>query len=315
MAGQRKLLVLQILILSGTAVPPAGDHPGVEAVEGFQRIGKAQPLRFIIEVDVLVRHHIQGTVQNAGEGHIVPGGPLGGGDPPGIQTSGHAAQRGVRAKVGGKDLLHGGHMFVWDQGGHQPSVRTGKAADGEPVGGGPARPGAQLRPLVIVVPHPLGGRLPLQLREHHDDVQHRPPHGGGGVKGLVDGDEFHPVPLQNIPEPAKIGNGTGQAVQPVYDDLLNEALFHILHHPLKCGAVGIFSRKPPVLIHLHVLPGLTAAQVDLPLNGKAVRLVHRLTGIDGVQARPLPSLRLFLLGGPPHRTPAAQAVLIPALSL
>ena len=38
----------------------------------------AQPL--VVQIDLLVRHHIGRTVQDAGEGHIVPGLPLGSGN-------------------------------------------------------------------------------------------------------------------------------------------------------------------------------------------------------------------------------------------
>ena len=103
--------------------------------------------------------------------------------------------------------------------------------------------------------------------------------------------------FQDLPEPPEIGNGAGKPVQAVDPDLLNDSLFHVPDQLLKGRTVGVFAGEALVLIDLYLLSGLSAAQVDLPLNREAVRLVHRLPGIDRVQGGRLLSFSASVLPG------------------
>lgn len=97
--------------------------------------------------------------------------------------------------------------------------------------------------------------------------------------------------FQGVPQLSEIGDGTGKPVQTVDNDFLYHPLLHVLHHALKVGAVGVLARKAFVLIDTDLFSCLPPAQVNLPLDGEAVRLVHGLTGVDRVQDGHLPSLR------------------------
>ena len=128
------------------------------------------------------------------------------------------------------------------------------------------------------------------------------------------------VLLEDLPQPPKVGDGAGEPVQPIDHDLLDQALLHVLHQPLEGGAVGVFAGKTPVLIDPDRFGGLPAAQVDLPLDGEAVRLFHRLPGVNGVQNGPLLSgICSVSLGGAGGFSlglaPAAQAVQAGAVQL
>ena len=91
------------------------------------------------------------------------------------------------------------------------------------------------------------------------------------------------MPFQDLPQPSKVGDGAGEAVQPVDDDLLDQPFLYVLYHPLESGAVGVLAGIALVLVDAELRSGLLPAQVDLPLDGEAVRLVHGLPGIDRVQ--------------------------------
>ena len=55
----------------------------------------------------------------------------------------------------------------------------------------------------------LAGDLALELREGQQDVECEPPHGGGGIELLGDGNEGHPVAIEHIDQFGKIRQGPG----------------------------------------------------------------------------------------------------------
>ncbi|WP_242960418.1 hypothetical protein [Flavonifractor sp. An92] len=270
------------------AVPLAHQQSPVAAVEAFGGMGEGHATGLVIAIDLPVGPDIDGVVENPGESHIVPHRPPGAGDTGGVESADHAAQGGLRRGVGSEQGRRLPGLFPGQKGGEEVSLRSGELSQLKPIGGRAAGPGPQSGALIVVVLHPLGGGLPLQLGKDHDDVQHGPAHGGGGVEGLVDGDELHPAAAQGLPQPPEVGDGTGEAVQAVHHDLADEPPLHVGHEPPEGGAVGVLAGVAPVLVDFDVLAGLPAAQVDLALDGEAVRLVHRLPGIDGVQAASTP---------------------------
>ena len=270
------------------AVPLAHQQSPVAAVEAFGGMGEGDATGLVIAIDLHVGPDVDGVVENAGEGYIVPHRPPGAGDTGGVESADHAAQGGLRRGVGSEQGRRLPGLFSGQKGGEEVPLRSGVLAEPKPVGRGAAGPGPQPGALVVVVLHPLGGGLPLQLGKDHDNVQHGPAHGSGGVEGLVDGDELHPAAAQGLPQPPEVGDGPGEAVQAVHHDLADEPPLHVGHEPPEGGAVGVLAGVAPVLVDFDVLAGLPAAQVDLALDGEAVRLVHRLPGIDGVQAASTP---------------------------
>ena len=88
-------------------------------------------------------------------------------------------------------------------------------------------PGSEAGPAVIVVLDALRSGFPFQLRKHHDDMEHRPPHGGRCIKVLIDADKLHIVRPQDLPQLAKVRHGSGESVQPVDIKLLDLPIFHI----------------------------------------------------------------------------------------
>ncbi len=270
------------------AVPLAHQQPSVASVKGLRGMGEANSSGLVIAIDLPVGPDVDRVVENPGEGHIIPHRPPGTGDTGGIEGADHAAQGGIRLSIGGEQGRRLPGLFPGQKGGEEISRRAGELSKLEPVGSRAAGPGPQSGALVVVVLHPLGSGLPLQLGKDHDDVQHGTAHGGGGVEGLVDGDKLHPAAAQDLPQPPEVGDGPGEAVQAVHHDLADEPPLYVGHEPPEGGAVSVFAGVALVLVHFGVRPSLPAAQVDLALDGEAVRLVHRLPGIDGVQAASTP---------------------------
>src|SRR5690606_38546312 len=82
-----------------------------------------------------------------------------------------------------------GLAFVWDQPAVLDVVAKWRHA---------AHPHALALTGGDLVANTLAGHLPLELGEGQEDVQHQPPHRGGGVELLRDRDEGHPIPLEHF---------------------------------------------------------------------------------------------------------------------
>ena len=124
--------------------------------------------------------------------------------------------------------------------------------------------------MVVVVLHPLCSRLPLQLGKRHNDVQHRPPHGGAGVELFCHRNECNTVLLQHLPYAAEVCNRAAEAVQTVHENALDLSILNPFHQRLKAGAVRIFPGETAVLEDQYLPTGQFPAEVDLRLNGQTV---------------------------------------------
>jgi len=74
----------------------------------------------------------------------------------------------------------------------------------------PAHPQALALTGGDLVADALPGDFPLELGEGEQDVQHQPPHRGGGIELLGHGDEGHPVALEHL----DIRQGLGRKLAP-----------------------------------------------------------------------------------------------------
>ena len=99
----------------------------------------------------------------------------------------------------------------------------------EAVGGFPAHLKAPLTAGLVSVRHPLLYRFPFKLGEHDTDIQHGPPHRGGGIKLLCRGNKLHIVLLEQFHHVGKVQNGTADTVKFVNNDLCFFFISDILH--------------------------------------------------------------------------------------
>ncbi|EQI88642.1 hypothetical protein QQM_1613 [Clostridioides difficile P2] len=153
----------------------------------------------------------------------------------------------------------------------------------EAVRGFPAHLEAPLTAGVVSVCHPLLYRFPFKLGEHDTDIQHSPPHRGGGIKLLRRGHKLHIVLLEQFHHVGKVQNGTADTVKFVNNDLCNQAPLNIPHQFLKLRAVCVLAAVPFVCVFLTV-PAFqfVFAKLNLAFNGNAVLFVYRLPCIDRV---------------------------------
>src|SRR5690606_12177856 len=90
----------------------------------------------------------------------------------------------------------------------------------------PAKPLAScLDDVREVVSNTLADHFALKLCEIDEDVSQESPYGRRGINVLRDTDEVAAVALEVLHEAVEIGDGTGQAVELVYDDIAHIALF------------------------------------------------------------------------------------------
>ena len=151
-------------------------------------------------------------------------------------------------------------------------------------------PQAQCGAAVIVITHALGCGFTLQLRKHHDDVQHGAAHGGFGVEVLADRHKFHAVGLQDFPQLAEVCHTAGKTVQTVDIQRADAVGFDVPEQLLKGRPLGVLAGIAAVPVDLQSLdPRCAAAEVDLPRKGQAVLFLHRLTGIDHILSHVMPS--------------------------
>jgi len=88
----------------------------------------------------------------------------------------------------------------------------------------PAHPQALALTGGDLVADALPGDFPLELGEGEQDVQHQPPHRGGGIELLGHGDEGHPVALEHLDIRQGLGRKLAPAGVPLQaDDLRGDA--------------------------------------------------------------------------------------------
>ena len=148
----------------------------------------------------------------------------------------------------------------------------------EAVGGFAAHLEAPLTAGVVSVRHPLLYRFPFKLGEHDTDIQHGPPHRGGGIKLLCRGNKLHIVLLEQFHHVGKVQNGTADTVKFVNNDLCNQAPLNVPHQLLKFRAVCVLAAVSFVCVFLAVTAfQFVFAKLNLAFNGNAVLFVNRLS--------------------------------------
>ena len=153
----------------------------------------------------------------------------------------------------------------------------------EAVRGFPAHLEAPLTAGVVSVRHPLLYRFPFKLGEHDTDIQHSPPHRGGGVKLFRRGHKLYIVLLEQLHHVGKVQNGTADTVELVNHDFCNQAPLDVPHQFLKLRTVCVLAAVPLVCVFLAVTAfQLVFAKFNLAFNGNAVLFVYRLSCIDCV---------------------------------
>src|SRR5690606_33865921 len=88
-----------------------------------------------------------------------------------------------------------------------------------------------------VVADTLADHLAFKLRKIDEHVTKESPYGRRGINVLRDTDEVAAVALEVLHEAVEIGDGTGQAVELVHDDIAHIALFDPSQHRLERRAV------------------------------------------------------------------------------
>ena len=151
------------------------------------------------------------------------------------------------------------------------------------VRGFPTHLEASLAAGIVSVRYPLLYGFPLKLGEHDTDIQHRPPHRGGGIKLFRRGHKLHIVLLEQLHHVGKVQNGTADTVELVNHDLCYQAPLNVPHQFLKLRTVCVLAAVPFVCVFLAVTAfQLVFAKFNLAFNGNAVLFVYRLPCIDCV---------------------------------
>jgi len=92
------------------------------------------------------------------------------------------------------------------------------AADVKPQRRGSPRPPAERKAMIVVVPNPFRNGLSLQLCKRHDDIEHGPAAGRGGIELFGDALELDMVSFQYGPELTEVGKRSAEPIQAVYPD-------------------------------------------------------------------------------------------------
>ena len=151
----------------------------------------------------------------------------------------------------------------------------------ETVGGLAAHVEAFQAPGIVGVRDALLDGLPFQLGEHNADVQHGPPHWGGGVELFRGGNKLHVVLLEQLHHVRKIQNGAADPVQLVDDYPPHLPFTDLVKQSLELGPVGVLPRIALVLENLAAAAfQLVLAEVNLALNTDTVLAVNGLSGIN-----------------------------------
>ena len=131
-------------------------------------------------------------------------------------------------------------------------------------GGVAAQPAPCFRQLMHIVPDALGNGLPLQLGENRGNIHHRPSHGGGGIKLLLDGDEVNLHSVQLLDQLGKIADVTADPVEAV-DNYGPEVLFFCVgHHSFELRPLQRAAREAFILIYQGLLCGIVSElQADI----------------------------------------------------
>ena len=220
-----------------------------------------------------------------------PRGDIGLGSEPKLVELAGRAQRGAGLQVGlERQPDDGGFLLVDHEDARVVGIGVVAERDDAPV------PESSLRPGGHAATRAVRRALALELGENQGDLQHGPARRGGGVEGLVYGDEVHTVAVEGGVELVEVQQAAGQAVELDHDDRVDLAAAHVGEKTLDLGAVG-------------VLAGASLLPVDI---GDQPPLSWRAGGDVGVQALLLLFQGALLLGGLPVRGhPQVEATAMP----
>ncbi len=99
-----------------------------------------------------------------------------------------------------------------DQGGGLVHDVQGSLADPVAERHHTSHPDALLLGSRDLVPDALARDLALELGKGQEHVEGQTPHAGGGVEGLGDRDERHPVLIEELDQPGEVGQRSGEAI-------------------------------------------------------------------------------------------------------
>ena len=143
----------------------------------------------------------------------------------------------------------------------------------------------------------LAGHLALELGEGEQDVQHQPPHGGGGVELLGDRDEGHPVALEHLDHAREVGERAGEAVDLVDHHGIDLARLDVGEQALQGGTLHGAARVGGVVVVIgdgDPALGALARDIGMPRIALGVdgvvllveALLGGLAGVDGAAQAP-----------------------------
>ena len=286
---------LGVLGAHGLHLPPGlfVDDRVVAAGEGVVAVGDEAAVEGVLEqvVDDDLAELTSALLLAAGRGERL------GTDAQVVELAGRV-EGGARLQVGlERHADDGGLVLVDHENAGVVGVHVVPHGDEAPV------PEATLRAGGHAPAGALGRALPLELGEHEGDLQHGAAGWGGGVEGLVDGDEVHAVAVEGGVELVEVQQATGQAVELHRDDGVDDAAADVGEQALDLGAVGVLAGPAFLPEHVGDLPPLgrgpggdVGAQALLLLFEAALLLGGlAIRGHPQVEAAAVP--RGFLAGG------------------
>ncbi len=107
-----------------------------------------------------------------------------------------------------------------------------------------------------LVPDPLGRHLALELGKGQKHVERQPAHRRGGVESLGDRDEGTAGGIEALDQLGEIGKGSGQAVDLVDHNHLNEPRVDVCQQALKAGPVERAAGDSTVVIPVFARNGI-----------------------------------------------------------
>ena len=94
----------------------------------------------------------------------------------------------------------------------------------------------------------LGSDLTLELRKGQQDVEGQPPHRGGRIELLGDGDKRHIMLIEQFDQLGEVRQRAGQAVDLVDDDHVDLVGPNIIQEPPQGRTVGVSTREAAVIV-------------------------------------------------------------------
>src|SRR5262249_14654990 len=142
-----------------------------------------------------------------------------------------------------------------------------------------------------LVAHPLADDLALELSKGEQHVEGKPAHAGGGVEGLGDRDERHPMFIEQFDQLGEVGERAGETIDLIDHDNRDLAGPDVGEELLQGRAVERGAREPAIIVAIRVeAPALMCLALDVGLAGLALGvkrvelkveiMLARFAGID-----------------------------------